>query len=205
MTPEHVVPQILEALLLAIDGGVQLPIVYNTSSYDSLDSLTLMDGIVDIYMPDLKVWTPQGARRYLRMPGYPQAARQAVIEMHRQVGPLRIGKNGLARRGLLVRHLMMPGMGEETRAILWYVAEELGTGTYVNLMAQYHPAGLVGSDRRDGYHEIGRPLGRGEYELAAAFATELGLTRLDQRSRASARLLATAPEPSGWPATERSR
>ncbi len=117
VTPEHVVPQILEALPLAIDGGLRLPIVYNTSSCDSLDSLTLMDGIVDIYMPDLKVWTPQGARRYLRMPGYPQAARQAVIEMHRQVGPLCIGKNGLARRGLLVRHLMMPGMGEPDGAI----------------------------------------------------------------------------------------
>src|ERR671937_3257282 len=108
VTPEHVVPQILEALPHAIDAGLRLPIVYNTSSYDSLDSLALMDGIVDIYMPDLKVWTPGRARRYLRMPGYPQVAKAAVTEMNRQVGPLRLGDDGLARRGLLVRHLVMP-------------------------------------------------------------------------------------------------
>src|SRR5215472_1110201 len=122
VTPEHVVPQILEALPLAIGVGLGLPIIYNTSAYDSLDSLALMEGIVDIYMPDLKIWTPAGARRYLRMPGYPQAARQAVTEMSRQVGPLRIGENGLARRGLLLRHLMMPGMLQDTRAILQFVA-----------------------------------------------------------------------------------
>jgi putative pyruvate formate lyase activating enzyme len=192
VTPEHVVPQILEALPLAIEAGLRLPIIYNTSAYDSLDSLALMDGVVDIYMPDLKIWTPGRARRYLRMPGYPQAARQAVTEMHRQVGPLRLGEDGLARRGLLVRHLVMPGMLEETKAILRYVAEELGTGTYINLMAQYRPAGLVGSNHRDGYHEIDRQLARDEYECAAEFADELGLRRLDQRSRASARLLPRA-------------
>jgi len=194
VTPEHVVPQILEALPLAIDAGLRLPIVYNTSAYDSLDSLALMEGIVDIYMPDLKIWAPGHARRYLRMPGYPQAARQSVLEMHRQVGPLCLGTDGLARRGLLVRHLVMPGMLEETRAILQFVAEELGTGTYVNLMAQYRPAGLVGGDHRDGYHEIARQLARGEYEFAAEFASQLGLRRLDQRSRASALLLPTAQD-----------
>jgi putative pyruvate formate lyase activating enzyme len=192
VTPEHVVPQILEALPLAIDAGLRLPIVYNTSAYDSPGSLALMDGIVDIYLPDLKVWTPEHARRYLRLPGYPQAARQAVREMNRQVGPLRIGENGLARRGLLVRHLMMPGMLEETRAILRFVAEELGTDTYVNLMAQYYPAGLVGRNQRDGYPEINRHLARDEYERAAAFASKLGLRRLDQRSRASGQLLPAA-------------
>ena len=194
VTPEHVVPQILEALPLAIDAGLGLPIIYNTSAYDSLDSLALMEGIVDIYMPDLKIWTPQGARRYLRMPGYPHAARQAVKEMNRQVGPLRIGENGLARHGLLVRHLMMPGMLEETKAILRYVAGELGTGTYVNLMAQYRPAGLVGSNHHDGYHEIGRQLARDEYDQAAEFASELGLRGLDRRSRASALLLPVAQD-----------
>ena len=101
------------------------------------------------------------------MPGYPQAARRAVAEMNRQVGALRLGEDGLARRGLLVRHLVMPGMGEETRAILRSVAEELGPGTYMNLMAQYHPAGLVGSDHRDGYPEIDRQLARDGYDRAA--------------------------------------
>jgi putative pyruvate formate lyase activating enzyme len=117
--------------------------------------------------------------------------------MHRQVGPLRIGADGLARRGLLVRHLVMPGMLDETRAILRFVAEELGTGTYVDLMAQYHPAGLVGTNQRDGYHEIDRQLARDEYELAAQYASELGLTRLDQRSRASGLQLPAAPAPAG--------
>jgi putative pyruvate formate lyase activating enzyme len=204
VTPEHVVPQILEALPPAIDAGLRLPIVYNTSGYDSLDSLRLMEGIVDIYMPDLKIWAPGRARRYLRMPGYPQVAHQAVTEMHRQVGPLRLGRDGLARRGLLVRHLVMPGMLEDTKAILQYVAEELGTGTYVNLMAQYRPAGLVGSDHRDGYHEIARQLARDEYELAAEFADQLGLRQLDRRSRASAPQLPTAPArpvPDGQPAS----
>jgi putative pyruvate formate lyase activating enzyme len=195
VTPEHVVPQILEALPLAIENGLGLPIVYNTSSYDSLDSLRLMDGIVDIYMPDLKVWTRERARRYLRMPGYPQAAQEAVKEMNRQVGPLLLGENGLARRGLLVRHLVMPGMLDETRAILRFVAEELGAGTYVNLMAQYCPAGLVGRSRRDSYEEINRRLARDEYQHAVRFADEVGLRRLDRRSRASGLLLAATPAP----------
>ncbi len=195
VTPEHVVPQILQALPWAIDGGLRLPIVYNTSCYDSLDSLALMDGIVDIYLPDLKVWSPGRARRYLRLPGYPQAAQAAVTEMNRQVGPLRLGEDGLARRGLLVRHLVMPGMLEETLEILRFVAAELGVGTYVDLMAQYHPAGLVGRNQRDGYHEIGRQLARDEYELAAQFAGELGLTRLDRRSRASGLRLPVAQAP----------
>jgi len=97
VTPEHVVPQILQALPPAIEGGLRLPIVYNTSGYDSLDSVRLLEGIVDIYMPEVKFWRPGQARRYLRMPGSRQAARQAVMEMNRQVGPLRLGENGLAR------------------------------------------------------------------------------------------------------------
>jgi putative pyruvate formate lyase activating enzyme len=190
VTPEHVVPQILEALPLAIAGGLRLPIVYNTSSYDSLDSLRLMAGIVDIYMPDFKVWTRERARRYLRMPDYPAVARQTVKEMHHQVGQLIFDEHGLARRGLLVRHLVMPGLLEETKAILGYVAEELGPDTYVDLMAQYYPAGLVGGNRRDAYDEINRHPNRDEYAHAAALADAFGLRRLDRRSLASGTLLA---------------
>ncbi|HEV2258741.1 MAG TPA: hypothetical protein VGS06_36945 [Streptosporangiaceae bacterium] len=197
VTPEWVVPQILQALPAAVGGGLRLPIVYSTSCYDSLGSLALMDGIVDIYLPGLKVWTPERARRYLRMPGYPQVAAAAVTQMNRQVGPLRFGPDGLARRGLLVRHLVMPGMLEETEAILRFVAAELGTGTYVDLMAQYHPAGLAGTGKRDGYREIDRQLARDEYERAARFAGELGLTGLDRRSRASGLELPPAPAPAG--------
>jgi putative pyruvate formate lyase activating enzyme len=191
VTPEHVVPQILEAVPPAVAGGLRLPIVYNTSAYDSLDSLRLMEGIVDVYMPDFKVWSQQAARRYLRRPEYAEVARQAVKEMHRQVGPLELDQDGLARRGLLLRHLVMPGMLEETEAVLRFVAEELGPDTYVDLMAQYYPAGLVGGDGRDGYLEIDRHLHREEYLRAVEVGRDLGL-RLDARSVASASRLRPA-------------
>jgi putative pyruvate formate lyase activating enzyme len=151
VTPEHVVPQILEALPLAVAGGLRLPIIYNTSAYDSLDSLRLMEGVVDVYMPDFKVWSQPAARRYLRRPDYAEVARAAVREMARQVGPLVVDADGLARRGVLLRHLVMPGMLAETEAMLRFVVEELGPDTYVDLMAQYYPAGLVGKNGRDGY------------------------------------------------------
>jgi putative pyruvate formate lyase activating enzyme len=191
VTPEHVVPQILEALPLAVAGGLELPIVYNTSAYDSLDSLQLMDGIVDIYMPDFKVWSQPAARRYLRRPEYSEVARAAVKEMHRQVGQLVVDSDGLARRGLLLRHLVMPGLLAETEAVLRFVAGELGPDTYVDLMAQYYPAGLVGRSGRDGYGEIDRHLYREEYLQAVDLGHDLGL-RLDVRSVASAARLAPA-------------
>ena len=143
VTPEHVVPQIMEAVPLALAAGLHLPIVYNTSSYDSPDSLALMEGVVDVYMPDLKFATSERARRYVRRADYPEVARAAVREMHRQVGDLVLDEQGLARRGLILRHLVMPGLLDETQAVLRWVAEELGTTTYVNLMAQYYPAGRV--------------------------------------------------------------
>jgi putative pyruvate formate lyase activating enzyme len=191
VTPEHVVPQILEALPLAVAGGLRLPIVYNTSAYDSLDSLRLMEGVVDVYMPDFKVWSQPAARRYLRRPDYAEVAREAVKEMHRQVGQLVVDSDGLARRGLLLRHLVMPGMLAETEAVLRFVAEELGPDTYVDLMAQYYPAGLVGKNGRDGYGEIDRHLYREEYLQAVDIGHGLGL-RLDVRSVASAARLAPA-------------
>jgi putative pyruvate formate lyase activating enzyme len=189
VTPEHVVPQILEALPHAIVGGLTLPIVYNTSSYDSLDSLRLMEGIVDVYMPDFKVWTRDRARRYLKRPDYADVARETVKEMHRQVGDLVVDGNGMARRGVILRHLIMPGQLDETEAILGFVAEELGTGCYVNLMAQYYVSGKVGQDGQ--YEEIARGIHGEEYEQALALATELGL-RLDLRSRADGLGLAAA-------------
>jgi putative pyruvate formate lyase activating enzyme len=194
VTPEHVVPQILKALPHAIEGGLRLPIVYNTSAYDSLDSLRLMEGVVDIYMPDFKVWTREAARRYLRRPDYPEVARATIAEMNRQVGPLVRDGRGLARRGLLLRHLVMPGGLAETEAILRWVAETLGPDTYVNLMAQYYPAGLVGRPgERDPYPEIDRHLYREEFERAVETALRAGLRRLDRRSLASGAALAREP------------
>jgi len=178
VTPEHVVPQILEALPLALDRGLRLPIVYNTSSYDSPDSLRLLAGVVDVYMPDLKLWTRERARRYLGKREYAEVMRENVKEMRRQVGDLVLDERGLARRGLIVRHLVMPGLLDETEAILRFVADELGPDTYVNLMGQYYPAG-----RSDRYEEIDRRPRREELERAFAIADELGLRRLDPRSR----------------------
>ncbi len=187
VTPEHVVPEILEALPLAVEGGLRVPIVYNTSAYDSLDSLRLLDGVVDVYMPDFKLWTREQARRYLKRADYPDVARETIREMHRQVGDLVLDDRGLARRGVLLRHLVMPGMLDESEAILHWIADELGTGCYVNLMAQYRASGRVG--REGEYAEIDRPLRGAEYVQALALAEALGL-RLDARSRAEGRRLA---------------
>jgi putative pyruvate formate lyase activating enzyme len=184
VTPEHVVPQVLEAIAEAMRHGLKLPIVYNTSAYDSVESLRLLDGIIDIYMPDFKFWHAQTAKRLAKAPDYPDRAREAITEMHRQVGPLRFGPEGLARRGLLVRHLVMPGQEEEAEAIFQWLAGELSPDTYVNIMGQYHPDYEVGQMARDGsakYAEINR--GPGLDTLAAAYraARRAGLWRFDQR------------------------
>ncbi len=180
VTPEHVVPQVLEALSLAVEAGLDLPIVYNTSAYDSPESLALLDGVVDIYMPDFKYWTAARSKTYLMAEDYPDAARAALTEMHRQVGDLRLDANGIAQRGILLRHLVMPNQLDETRAILRWIADELGPDTYVNLMDQYRPAGKV-SGRR--FAEINRSITSAEYREAYDYARRLGL-RLDERSGA---------------------
>jgi putative pyruvate formate lyase activating enzyme len=181
VTPEHVVPEILEALPPAIERGLRLPLVYNTSAYDSLDSLELMDGVIDIYMPDFKFWDLEMARRYMKAPDYPEAARRAICEMHRQVGPLVFDENGLALRGLLIRHLVMPGDIAGTQRILEWIARELGPDTYVDLMDQYYPAGKVsGTD----YVEISRRITPKEYRLALEAVRDTGVRRLDQRAPA---------------------
>ena len=180
VTPEHVVPQVIEAVALAADGGLSLPIVYNTSAYDSLESLELLDGIVDIYMPDFKCWSADSSTRYLKAGDYPTAARAAIKEMHRQVGPLITDAEGLATRGVLIRHLVMPGGLEETRSILEWIARELGTDTYINIMGQYRPTGRVCAER---YPEINRRPSTTELRRAYDIAAQLGLTRLDERRR----------------------
>lgn len=184
VTPEHVVPQVLEALLPAIEGGLRLPIVYNTSAYDSLHSLRLMDGVVDIYMPDFKFWNPEIARRLTLAADYPETARAAFREMHRQVGDLTFDEQGLALRGLLVRHLVMPGGLAGTAEIVRFLAEEISPHTYVNIMDQYHPAGLV-TKRPGRYPEVERRISSTEYLEAVQLAERAGL-RLDRRGRINA-------------------
>jgi putative pyruvate formate lyase activating enzyme len=181
VTPEHAVPQILEALPYAIELGLRLPLVYNTSSYDSLDSLRLMDGVVDIYLPDFKLWEPEHCRRYLLARDYATTARQVVKAMHRQVGELKVDHQGLALRGVLVRHLVMPGLLEDTRQIVQFLAAELSGDTYVNIMDQYFPAWRV--TRETKYPEIRRRIWPQELAQAFQYAREAGLWRFDVRWR----------------------
>jgi putative pyruvate formate lyase activating enzyme len=183
VTPEHVVPNVLESVAVAVDRGLALPIVYNTSAYDALESIRFLEDIVDIYMPDFKYWSCDRSRKYLKAENYPESARTAIRSMHEQVGPLDIDADGLARRGVLIRHLVMPGGLDETRAILEWIEAELGPDTYVNLMDQYHPAGKVNGEK---FPEIDRALTSAEFREAQRIALDLGL-RLDER-RPPARL-----------------
>lgn len=184
VTPEHVVPQILEALPVAIDRGLRLPIVYNTSAYDSMESLRWMDGVVDIYMPDFKVWSKQSAIRYLKAKDYPDVAKRVVAEMHRQVGALTVDESGLARRGVLVRHLVMPGLLDETREIFRFLGGDISRDTYVNVMGQYQP-----DYRAFDMPEIARRPTEDEMRTARQHFREAGLHRLDQRDRRRLTLL----------------
>ncbi len=179
VTPEHVAPNVIEAIAAAVPRGLRLPIVYNTSAYDSLRSLELLDGLVDVYMPDFKFWDPDAARRLARARDYPEVARRAVAEMHRQVGPLIVGSDGLARRGLLVRHLVMPGMTDDAAHIMRWLADEISPDTYVNLMGQYRPDHKVPD--RESYVDIGRRPTGGELAEVRAVAEAAGLWRFDQR------------------------
>lgn len=178
VTPEHVVPQFLEALPIAVRSGLNLPIVYNTSAYDSMESLELLDGVVDIYMPDFKFWDEDLSVKYMKAKDYPVSARRAIKEMHRQVGDLVLNDQGLAQRGLMIRHLVMPGEIAGTKEIMQFIATEISTNTYVNVMAQYYPAGKVNADQ---YPDINRNIEKSEYDAAINAARNAGLHRLDPR------------------------
>jgi len=180
VTPEHVAPQVIEAIAVAARRGLRLPIVYNTSGYDSLRSIELLDGIIDIYMPDFKLWGRETSRRLLLAPDYPEVARAAIREMHRQVGDLILDDNGLAQRGVLVRHLVMPGLLHESREIFTWLAGELGPDAYLNLMGQYRPAGKV-VEQADKYTDIARRPDAGELDMAFGLAEAAGIRRFDER------------------------
>ncbi len=180
VTPEHVVPEIIEAIPIALEMGLNLPIVYNTSSYDSMHSLDIMDGIVDIYMPDFKFWDEDLSFFYMAARDYPPVARAAIKEMHRQVGPLKFDENGLALRGVLLRHLAMPDRLASTREIFRFIVNEVSRDTYVNIMDQYRPAGRV-LKKPEKYKDITRRVSVEEFEEALRAAREEGLYRIDKR------------------------
>ena len=175
VTPTHVVPQILKALKIAVERGLCIPLVYNSSGYEKIETLTLLDGIVDIYMPDFKYWDPEVAKRYSRAPDYPEIARNALREMHRQAGELKIDKEGIAHEGLLVRHLVLPNRLAGTKKIVEFIAKKISPNTYVNIMAQYRPCGKA---YKDDY--INRSIALKEFREAIQWAIDAGLKRLDR-------------------------
>jgi len=178
VSPTHVVPQIMAAVLIAAQAGLRLPLVYNSGGYDSLAMLRLLDGVIDIYMPDMKYADAAIGQRYSKVPRYPEVNQAAVREMHRQVGDLQIDAHGLATRGLLVRHLVLPAGLAGTSHVVRFLADEISPDTYLNLMDQYRPA-----YRAAQYPELNRPITRAEYQAAVQMALDAGLRRLDERRR----------------------
>ena len=176
VSPSHVVAEILEALVIAVEAGLKIPLVYNTGGYDSPEALQLLDGVVDIYMPDMKYADRLTARRHSKIGNYPAVNQSAVREMHRQVGDLQLDERGIAQRGLLIRHLVLPENLAGTKSIVHFLAEEISPNTYLNLMNQYHPA-----YRAAMYPPLDRSLTAQEYENAIILAKQAGLERLDDR------------------------
>ncbi len=178
VTPTHFVPQILKALPKAVDMGLSAPIVYNTGGYDSVKTLKLLDGVVDIYMPDFKYTEGDIADRYSQAPDYPRLVKLALKEMHRQVGDLAMDENGIALRGLLIRHLVLPQRMAGTREAMHFIASHLSKNTYVNIMDQYYPCGDIPSDS-----PLSRRITREEYNEAVKDAQDEGIKRLDKREK----------------------
>jgi putative pyruvate formate lyase activating enzyme len=178
VTPSHMVPQILEALLPAVEAGLSIPLVYNSSGYDRRETLELLEGIIDIYMPDFKFWDGKWAERYCAAPDYPEVARTAIREMHRQVGDLTLDEKGVAVNGLLVRHLVMPNEVAGTEKIAAFLANEISPDTYTNIMDQYRPCGTADEDSL-----INRRLNSREFRDALDAAKKSGLERLDPKDQ----------------------
>ena len=172
VTPSHVVPQILEALCLAAGAGFSLPIVYNTSSYESRHTLRLLDGVVDIYMPDLKYSDADAGLRYSGVKSYPRVARRMLKEMHRQTGDLVVDAAGLARRGLLIRHLVLPNGLAGSKSSIDFIADDLSPDSYVNVMDQYRPA-----HRAREYPELMSAPGSAAWWEVVEYAAEEGIHR----------------------------
>ncbi len=178
VTPSHVVPQILAALEIAVDRGLTIPLVYNSGGYDRVETLELLDGIFDIYMPDFKFWDPDLAEAACDARDYPEVAQNALREMHRQVGDLVVDERGIAYRGLLIRHLVLPGGRANTREVARFIAHELSPNSYVNIMSQYRPCGRAAE-----INGLSASLSSTDYEEAVRAAIDEGITRLDNRRR----------------------
>jgi putative pyruvate formate lyase activating enzyme len=178
VSPTHFVPQILRALPRAIEMGLSVPLVYNTGGYDSVETLRLLDGVFDIYMPDFKYSQGKFSKKYSQAPDYPLIAKRALKEMFHQVGDLQIDEHGIALRGLLVRHLVLPDGLAGTKDVMRFLAEKISKNTYVNIMDQYYPCGNIPLDS-----PLRRRITSKEYSQAIAIAKEEGITRLDKQEK----------------------
>jgi putative pyruvate formate lyase activating enzyme len=178
VTPTHMMPQILEAVDIAAGQGLRVPLVYNSGGYDRVQSLELLEGVFDIYMPDFKFWDADVAKAACNAPDYPAVARAALKEMHRQVGDLVVDDDGIARKGLLVRHLVLPQGLAGTAEVMRFIAAEISTRTYVNIMPQYRPCGRAAE-----IDALATRISPREFEAALAAAREAGITRLDPPRR----------------------
>ncbi len=178
VTPSHVVAQILSALEIAVENGLSVPLVYNTGGYDKVETLELLDGVFDIYMPDFKFWNSDIAEKACNAKDYPEIAQKAFVEMHRQVGDLVIDENGIAQRGLLVRHLILPKDLAGTREVMGFLARKISPDTYVNIMSQYRPCGRAAEIK-----DLTRSISDKEYQQAIGAAKDEGITRLDRPRR----------------------
>lgn len=206
VTPEHVVPQVVLAILHARELGLRLPIVYNTSSFDSLESIQLLDGLIDIYLPDFKVWSDKTSKRLLKADHYTATAMESIKAMHAQVGDLCFTADGIAKKGVLVRHLVMPGKEDEGREIVKWLAENVSKDMMVHIMEQYFPRAHVGKPRRGArdddavvepggvpasgetkakvrYEDINRPVDLSEVSSVKRAAEEAGLWRFVEPAR----------------------
>ncbi|HYA41302.1 MAG TPA: radical SAM protein [Syntrophobacteraceae bacterium] len=176
VTPTHVIQPILDALGLAVENGLNVPLVYNCGGYERVSALKLLDGVVDIYMPDFKFWDPEATLGLCNAPDYPRRAREALREMHRQVGDLVLDGSGVAGRGVLVRHLVMPNRLAGTDEIVDFIATQISAETYINIMDQYHPCGRAVTNMA-----INRKITASEFTEALNAALKAGLRRLDDR------------------------
>lgn len=177
ITPTHVIPQILSALEIAVGNGLSIPLVYNSSGYENVEALRLLEGVIDIYMPDFKFWDPDISEKLSRARDYPETARRAICEMHRQVGDLVIDESsGMAQRGLLLRHLLLPCGMAGTRDIMRFVAREISPNTYVNIMPQFKPHG-----RSHKIKELLQPISEEDYAAALQAVREEGIKRIERR------------------------
>ncbi len=171
VTPTHYLPQALEALGIAAEQGLRLPLVYNTNAFESREALELLDGLVDVYLPDFKYAFPEPARRYSKAKTYPRFAQAAIREMFRQVGFLQVDATGMAQKGLIVRHLVLPNQLENTFEVLRFLAEDISPHIHLSLMTQYLP--IWGAKR---YAEINRRITRTEYQIVSDWVEKFGFT-----------------------------